>query len=166
VQYVFFIVVLVGVLWAVFTGIRAMKSLRRDNLQTIQQDRYNSLSPMVTKTLRKVGDSLWGRNRLWSKNYYIYERSERWLLCDGKEDKHNNIFKARTRIEVCLRSTYFKIRISRLNKASVDISLTCKDLSKSELQAGLEEIRFTITNAVRDDHTDDKAPQETATIET
>jgi hypothetical protein len=166
VQYVFFIVVLVGVLWAVFIGIRAMRSPQRDNLQTMQQDRYNSLSPMVTKTLRKMGDSLWGRNWPWAKKYFIYERSTRWLLCNGKEDKNNNIFKAHTRIEVCLRSTYFKIRISRLNKVNVDISLKCKNLSKWELMEGLEKLRINIINANRDDRTVDQAPQGTATIET
>ena len=51
--------------------------------------------------------------------FYIYQRSDRWLLCDGKEDKENHIFQARTRIEVCLRSTYFKIRIKRLNGAAL-----------------------------------------------
>jgi hypothetical protein len=118
---------------------------------------------MVTQALKKMGASLWGRNLPWSRNYYIYQRSDRWLLCDGKEDKENHVFQARTRIEVCLRSTYFKIRIKRLNGVRVDISLTSKDLSEWELQQGLREISFDITNAERDGDTDDDAAPQPAT---
>ena len=151
---------------AVFAGLRYLKSQSTDQSKKRQQDRYNSLTPMVTKALKKMGASLWGRNLPWSRNYYIYQRSDRWLLCDGKEDKENHIFQARTRIEVCLRSTYFKIRITRLNGIRVDISLTCNDLSEWELQQGLREISFDITNAERAGDTDDDAAPQSATPST
>jgi hypothetical protein len=149
IKWMLLVVSAITILWAVLAGIRYLKSLSLDTSEKMKQDRYNSLTPMVTKCLKNMGVTLWGRNWPWSKNYYIYQRSERWLLCDGKEDKNNNIFKARTRVEVSLRSTYFKIKISRLNKASVDISLACRNLSKGELLEGLEKLRCAITTADR-----------------
>jgi hypothetical protein len=151
IKWILLVVSAIGIFWSVLAGIRYLKSLSMDKSEKMKQDRYNSLTPMVAKCLGNMGASLGGRNWPWSKKYYIYERSDRWLLCDGKEDKNNKIFKARTRVEVALRSTYFKIKISRLNKVSVDISLTCKDLTKWELMEGLEKLRFEITNADRDD---------------
>ena len=150
IKVILFIASAAGVLWAVIAGLRYLKSLSIDSSEKKKLDRYNSLSPMVTRALKKTGASLWGRNLPWSKNYYIYQRSDRWLLCDGKEDKESKMFQARTRIEVCLRSTYFKIRITRLNGGRADISLTCQDLSEWELMEGLREISFDITNAERD----------------
>jgi hypothetical protein len=92
-------------------------------------------------------------------------RSVRWLLCDGREDKSHNIFKARNKIEVSLRSTYFKIRVTRLNKKGVNISLVCNDLSEGELMQKLQEISTILTNAsYMNDIEDDEVSQETAEI--
>lgn len=147
-----------GVLWAVLSGIRILKSSSMDTVQKMHKNLYNSLSPLVMKVLGKMGASLWGRNLPWSKNFYIYQRSDRWLLCDGKEDKINKIFQARTRVEVCLRSTYFKIRITRLNGVNADISLTCKDFSELELTQGLNKMSSDITNARRADEAAPEGP--------
>ena len=153
----FFAVLAAGVLWGIFAGIRFLKSLSTDKSQKLSLDRYNSLSPMVTKTLKKMGTSLWGRNAPWSTNYYIYHRSDRWLLCDGKEDKNTNTFEAHTRVEVCLRGAYFKIKVTRLNGVGVTISLRCQDVSERELNQGLKKISFDILNANRDSETTGEA---------
>ena len=129
-----------------------------------EEDRYKSLSPMVTRSLKKLGTSLWGRNFPLSRNYYLYQRHNRWLLCDGREEKNSETFKARTRVDVCLRSTYFKIKITRLNKVSVAISLRCKDLSEWELLQGLEKIRNDIVNPNSGGSRDKDEPPKTKVI--
>jgi hypothetical protein len=146
---------------AIFFGTRFFQSRPTSKNKAKLQDRYDSLTPMVTKALNRMGISLWGKNWPWSKKYYIYQRKERWLLCDGVEDKDKKIFKARTKIEVRLRSAYFKIRITRLNRVGVDIYLRCDNLSEWDLEKGLKEISLEITNAELDIGKDDVATLET-----
>ena len=135
-----FILSAVGVLWAIFTIIRVMKTLSTDNARKRRKNKYQTLSPMVTRLLKKTGSNLWGRNLPWSKNYYIYERTNRWLLCDGKEEKDNKISQARTKIEVRLRSTYFKIKLTRANGVKSNLQLTSNDYTKIELDHALQEL--------------------------
>ncbi len=104
--------------------------------------KYNSLSPLVVRSLRKLGRSLWGRNFLWSKKYYVEKRSERWLLSDGKRDRYSQNPLERNRLEVCLRDTNFRLRITRRDGEDVDLSLLCVDFSEKELLQKLEELRL------------------------
>ena len=128
-----------------------------DNARKMRQGKFQALSPMVRGVLKKTGNSLWGRNLPWSRKYYIYERSERWLLCDGREEKLNNISEARTRIEINLRSTYFKVKLTRFNNVRTNIRVSTHDLSKRELFEGLQEIIREMTNPTgRDDGADDE----------
>jgi hypothetical protein len=102
---------------------------------------------MVKRRLNIQGKSLWGRNLPWAKKYHIYARSERWLLCDSREDKAKKI-KANNRIEVCLRKNRFEIKLSRLGGAWVDHSLLCNDLSERGLRAGLRGISLRLPPGV------------------
>jgi hypothetical protein len=155
------IVPVAGVLWAMLVGTRALNARSMDIVQIKRQSQYNSLSPMVMRVLRKLGASLWGRNLPWSRNYYVYQRNDCWLLCDGKEDKDNKIFRARTKVEVSLKGTCFKIIITRLTGFRVNISLDCNGWSEEELQKGLKEISLTLTKASdRNYGADDEAETE------
>ncbi len=153
-----FLLSAVAVLWGIFTGIRSMKTQAMDNSRQMRKGRSQALSPMVMRSLKKAGNSLWGRNLPWAKNYYCYERNGRWLLCDGKEEKANKISQARTRIEVYLRSSYFKLKITRLNNAKAAICLVSHDLSKRELDLGLQELILEMTNPTkRENGADDES---------
>lgn len=150
-----FILLTLAVLTALGMAIRASYLRSRIHRAGMREDRYRSLSPMVTRALHRTGRSLWGRNLPWAKSYYIYERSTRWLLCDGVEDKENKIFRARTRIEVSLRSSYFKLSVTRLNGGSANIWLHCHGVSQRDLHNGLAEICREMTNpSGRDDGVD------------
>lgn len=152
-----------AVVWAVARVIRALKLLSSTptNAQRMRKNQYYSLSPMVKRALNRSGRLLWGINLPWARKYYIYERKNRWLLCDGIEDKEKRISQANTRIEVHLRSTYFKLQISRLNGAEANIWLHCHDFSRRDLLRGLQEIRQELKDPTgRDDGIDG---EETAT---
>ena len=151
------------IIWLIFKAMRYMKSMAVDQSKKMIHDQFDSLSPMVMKLLNSTGASLWGKNVIWAKNYYIYKRSSRWLLCDGKEEKEKKIFQARTRIQVSMRSSYFKLRVSRLNGVRVNISLTCKDLNERSLKLALEELctemtNFNVLGLVRDTTAAESAP--------
>ena len=136
-----------GVMVVAFRLLKSVNTLSMDKVKKIRVDKYTALSPMVTRSLKKFGRSLWGRNFPWSKKYYIYPGSDRWLLCDGKYDKLARTPQAKNRLEVCMRSTYFKIKLKRLNGARVDVSVTCKDLSEQELREKLKEVCSYFVNA-------------------
>ena len=129
------------VIWGTSRGIRFLKrfSLTK-NAQQLRQNQFDALSPMVKRALHRQGRALWGWNLPWARKYYVYERKQRWVLCDGREERENKISEARTRIEVFLRSTYFKIMISRLDGSTTNIWLHCHDTSRRDLHKGLEEI--------------------------
>ena len=161
-----FVLSAAAVLWLVFALIRFMKTQSLDNARKMRQGKYQQLSPMVRRILRKTGNSLWGRNLPWAKNYYIYDRNERWLLCDGREEKINKISQARTRIEICLRSTYFKVKLTRLNNAKANIWVSSQGLSKRALMEGLEEIIREMTNPTgRDDGADDETESMASSVD-
>ena len=142
-------IVLIGVLaasvfWIVGLVIRRGKLMLMDNVARLYVEKYNSLSPMVIRSLKELGTSLWGKNFLWSKKYHIIKRSDRWLLCDGKIAKGDLPSPAKNRIEVCLRDLNFTLKITRLNGVGVDMAVTCRDFSKMELAERLLEIRSLI----------------------
>ena len=159
------IVALSATLCVLIVGIRRLKARSTKNAQrgkkAKREDRIRSHSPMVTRALNDLGRSLWGRNLPWARNYYIYERSERWILCDGMEDKKKKIFKARTRIEVSLRSAYFRLKITRLKGVAANVWLDCHDFSKRELVDGLRELGNELTNPTgRYDHVEGRDAEE------
>ena len=137
----------IGVFWIIVVAVRRLKVQFRDNVTKQYIERYNSLSPMVIRSLKKLGTSLWGKNFLWSKKYYIAKRSDRWLLCDGKCGKSGKIFPTNNRLEVCLRDVNFKLKITRLNGLDVDMSVTCKNFSEKELEERLKEIQSLFAEA-------------------
>lgn len=100
---------------------------------------------MVKRSLKMLGTSLWGKNYAWSKKYYIFKRVDRWLLCDGKTGTYGLKSRAKNRVEVCMRTSNFKLKIVRLNGVDVDISFTCKDFSEKELTERLIELRSVFT---------------------
>lgn len=92
----------------------------------------DSLSAMVMKVLAATGQSLWGKKRLpWSGNYHVSRRKGGWRLCDAKTDPA-------TIIDVRYRNTYFKVIISRLDGADVNLTKYCHDFSKRSLEQALE----------------------------
>ena len=134
-----------GFFWLVSIVIRRVKYQFMDNVTKMNLKKYNDLSPMVTRSLKNMGTALWGKNRLWSKKYYIVKRNDRWLLCDDKADQKSQKSLAKNRLEVCMRDVNFKLRITRLNGVGVDMAVTCKDFSEQELAERLKEIRTLFT---------------------
>ena len=85
---------------------------------------------------------------MWAKRYYISKRSDRWLLCDGKNVKNGQKSLVKNRLEVCMRDSNFKLKITRLNGVGVDVAVTCNDFSEKELTERLKEIRALLAVAV------------------
>jgi hypothetical protein len=137
-----------AVFWVVFRVIRQVKFLFMDNLEKQHVKKYISLSPMVTRSLKRLGASLWGKNHVWAKKYYISKRSDRWLLCDGKNGKNDQKSLVKNRLEVCMRDSNFKLKITRLNGVSVDVAVTCKNFSEQELTERLKEVRALLAEAI------------------
>ncbi len=119
---------------------RMVKALFRGKSDKIRMEKFGTLSPMVTSLLVRQGTSLWGKNRLWSKKFHIIKRSDRWLLCEGKPDARESKAMARNRLEVCMRSAGFKVKITWLNGVPVNRAVTCKNFSLSELAEKVGEI--------------------------
>ena len=134
-----------GVYWCAGVVIRRIKCQCMDKLARMHAEKYNSLAPMVKRSLKMLGTSLWGKNYAWSKKYYIFKRVDRWLLCDGKTGTYGLKSRAKNRVEVCMRTSNFKLKIVRLNGVDVDISFTCKDFSEKELTERLIELRSVFT---------------------
>jgi hypothetical protein len=154
-----------GVLIVVYRGILAATKRSAKKVNMRRQGRYRGLSPMVLQQLEETGRSVWGRNFLWVTRYFTYERRNRWVLCDGKEDKENKVFKARTKIEVSLRSNYFKVKLTRLNGTKSNIWTSTFDLSTEELRQGLEMIIQEMKNPSGKDYgLDDEDDVESATL--
>ena len=135
-------------LWLIYIVTRFMKSMSLSPVERTNLDHYNSLSPMVTASLKRKGATLWGKNSLLTKVYHLYKHKNRWVLCDGREDKTNNLFQAHHRVEVCLRGTYIKLQITRLNGNIARISLVTKGLTKIELDNKLDELCLALTNPI------------------
>jgi hypothetical protein len=136
-----------GVFWIVFSVIRRVKFMFMDKGAQIHFKKYYSLSPMVTRSLKRLGTSLWGKNFLWSKKYYVTKRSDRWLLCDGKNYNNVQPSLAQNRLEVCMRDSNFKLKITRVNGVGVDIAVMCKDYSERELVEKLKELHSLFVTA-------------------
>ena len=134
-----------GIYWFVGVVLRRVKLLSMDRLAKMHVEKYNSLAPMVTRSLKILGISLWGKNHLWSKKYYISKRSDRWLLCDSKSGTNGLKSPVKNRVEVCMRTSNFKLKITRLNGFDVNVSVTCKDFSEKELAERLSELRSFFT---------------------
>ena len=119
---------------------RMVRSLFRGKSDKMRMEKFGTLSPMVTSLLIRQGTSLWGKNRLWSKKFYITKRSDRWILSEGKPDGKESITTGGNRLEVCMRSAGFKVKITRLNGVAVNRAVTCKNFSVSELAEKVGEI--------------------------
>ena len=137
-----------GVFWVVFTVIRQIKFLFMDNATKQRIEKYNSLSPMVIRSLKRLGASLWGNNYVWAKRYYVSKHGDRWLLCDGKNVKNGKKSLVNNRLEVCMRDSNFKLKVTRLNGVGVDVAVICKDFSEQELTERLMEIRALLAAAI------------------
>jgi hypothetical protein len=140
-------VLVAGVFWIVGILSRRVKFMFMDKMAQTHVKKYYSLSPLVTRSLKRLGTSLWGKNFLWSKKYYIIKRSDRWLLCDGKNAKKGQKSLVKNRLEVCMRDSNFKLKITRLNGVGVDVAATCKDYSERELTEKLTELRALVVAA-------------------
>ncbi len=125
---------------------RTARVLSMDGLNKMRFRKFRSLSPMVIRSLESVGTSLWGKNRLWVRNYSITTRSDRWLLCEGKREIFFRKRETRNCLEVCLRDTNLKVRITLLNGVRGDRVLECRSFSEEELVAQLEEFREYVTS--------------------
>jgi hypothetical protein len=136
-----------AVFWVVFSMIRRVKFMFMDKGAQIHFKKYSSLSPMVTRSLKRLGTSLWGKNFLWSKKYYVIKRSDRWLLSDGKNDRNIQPSPVKNRLEVCMRDSNFKLKITRVNGVGVDIAVMCKDYSERELVEKLKELHSLFVTA-------------------
>lgn len=136
-----------AVYWIARVVLRLINAPPSFNYKARQQiEKYNALSPVVLKNLKKLGRSLWGSNILWSKKYFIAKRSERWILSDSRCDKPGLSEQANTRIDVYMNSASFGLRISRLRGEATDITFSCVDFSQQELVNKLREIRDIVQN--------------------
>ena len=140
-------VLLAATYWLAVKGSRLIQSLFLDRTGKLRLQRFNSLSPMVKRSLHKLGTSLWGRNLPWRHNYSILTRNERWLLCEGNRGRSSAASTEMNRIEVSMRGSNFKLRITCLNGVAVDKTVACKDFSKEELTRRLSEIRAIVVEA-------------------
>ncbi len=119
---------------------QTVKSLFMSKAERAHAKRFNTLSPMVVRILTLVGTSLWGKNLLMSKKFSIIKRSDRWLLCEGKIDDKNPPSTAKSRLEVCMRSNCFRLKITRLNGVAVKQEVMCNNFSAGELTEKVSEI--------------------------
>ncbi len=120
---------------------RFVTVISMDGLNRMRLKKFNSLSPMVTRSLEKMGTSLWGKNRLWVTNYSITMESDRWLLRDAKRELLIHSRRERNCLEVCLRDTNLKVKIRLLNGQPADRIMECWSFSEAGLVKSLEEAR-------------------------
>ena len=118
---------------------RMMKSLFRDKSEKKRLKKFGAVSPLVVRILKRHGTLLWGKNGFWSKKFHIITRSDRWLLTEGKTDDKNSISGASNCVEVSLRSSGFRVKVTRLNGVAVNIAFTCKNFSAIELEERVKE---------------------------
>ena len=106
---------------------------------------YRSLSPMVIRSLRQVGRSLWGRNYPWNRKFYLTKRSDRWVLSDRKIDRYDLNCTPDNLLEVCLRGDNLKIRVTRIKGVTVDIAVISSGYTRAELMGHLREVSSAFT---------------------
>ena len=106
---------------------------------------YRKLSPLVTRLLEQLGRSLWGRNFLWSRKFYVTKRSDRWTLSDSKIDRYDLHSHPDNLLEVCLRDNNFKIRVTRVRGTAVDFFVSTSDYSRQELASQILELSLAFT---------------------
>jgi hypothetical protein len=114
--------------------------LSMSGLSKMRLKRFNSLSPMVVRSLESMASSLWGENHLWSRKYHIVKKRDRWLLLDRTS---TNVFRTtpeKNCVEISLRDTNLKIKLLLINGIRVNMTLECRDCSETALVKSLEEI--------------------------
>jgi hypothetical protein len=134
------IVLGVGFFWAARRTIVRIQMFFMDDSARKFLKSYRALSPMVLRSLGRLGRSLWGSNFLWSRKYYLTKRSDRWVLSDSKVDRYDLHSHPDNLIEVCLRDDTFKIRVARIRGITVNIAITSSGHSRQELMGHLREL--------------------------
>lgn len=119
--------------WAILKMFGSIRLLFMDNLTRQYRKRYRASSPMVMRSLRKVGRSIWGLNFPWSRQFYVTKRSDRWTLSDRRIDRGNPQNQPDNLLEVCLRDNNFKIQILRLRGEPAAIVVRSSGFSQKEL---------------------------------
>ena len=139
-----FLVLAAGIIWGVKSVVGMVKSLSMNGLQKMRLKKFEDLSPMVIRSLKSLGTSLWGESRPWSTTFSIIPRSDRWILSDRRRNNFMFTVDEETRLEVSLRDTNLKVRVTLLNGARADRVYDCRDFSEQELGARLQEVRLMI----------------------
>jgi hypothetical protein len=142
VRLLFFLFLAVCTVLTAKWGWRTAKVISMDGLHKMRYRKFRTLSPMVTRSLEELGTLLWGKNRLWVRNFSITTTSDRWFLRDGKGELFFRRSGGGTCLEVCLRDTNLKVRITLLNGVRANRIFECGNFSEEELAARLEEVRF------------------------
>ena len=111
---------------------------QHDTIYIKAKYKYYSLSPMVTRVLDELGESLWGRNVLFFKKYKInaeFNYPYCWDLFENKE--YENRPKNLLRVYFGEDLTHFVISIPILFSGRRPDAISCKDLSEQGLKEGL-----------------------------
>ena len=127
--------------------VQGVRFLSLNGLKKMRIQKFNSLTPMVNRSLVKVASLLWGENHLWSTNFYIEAKNDRWILHDRKRSNIFSITPEKNCLEVCLKDTNFRIRIILLNGDRANIVLQCSGFSENGLKECLEKARGIIAEA-------------------
>jgi hypothetical protein len=127
--------------------IKGVQFLSLNGLKKMRIQKFNSLTPLVNRSLVNVATSLWGENRLWSTNFYIEANNDRWILHDRKRSNIITITPEKNCLEVCMKDTNFRIRIILLNGDRANIVLQCSGFSENGLRECLEKARGIIAEA-------------------
>jgi hypothetical protein len=111
---------------------------QQDTINIKAKYKYYSLSPMVTRVLDELGESIWGRNVLFFKKYKInaeFNYPYCWDLFENKE--HEDRPKNLLRVYISEDLTHFDISIPILFSGRKPDPISCKDLSEQGLKEGL-----------------------------
>jgi hypothetical protein len=145
VRLLFYLLLACGAALTVKGAFSTAKVISMDGLNKMRFRKFRQLSPMVTRSLEIMGTSLWGKNRLWAKNFSITRESDRWLLRDGGRELIFHKSEVKNCVEVCLRDTNLKVRIRLLNGQRTDKIMECMSFSEEGLVECLEEARVCLS---------------------
>ncbi len=145
VRLLFYLLLAGGAALTVKGAFRTAKVISMDGLNKMRFRKFRKLSPMVTRSLEKMGTSLWGKNRLWVRNFSITRESDRWLLRDGRRELFFHKSEVKNCLEVCLRDTNLKVKIRLLNGQRADRIMECGSFSEEGLVECLEEARVCLS---------------------
>ncbi len=144
-----FIVIAIAALLLAIVAVRTLRYLSLGGLKKMRLKKFKMLSPMVTRSLGVLATSLWGENHLWSTQYCILEKNDRWLLHDRKRNFFFRSVPEKNCLEVCMKDTNLRIKIYLLQGARANVVMECSGFSEPGLKECLEKGRGIIAEADR-----------------